>query len=94
MFRETCFWSMQNSRQGWKSYRETKGTYLSHVKQDGKKKNINSMVYMYCCRHLRGEDLDMLSLKELQSLEQQVDSSLKHIRSKKVRIVYKYWGFH
>jgi len=32
-----------------------------------------------------GEDLDGLSLKELQSLEQQLDSSLKQIRSRKVK---------
>ncbi|KAK3002711.1 hypothetical protein RJ639_019199 [Escallonia herrerae] len=34
-------------------------------------------------RHLMGEDLDSLSLKELQNLEHQLDSALKHIRSKK-----------
>jgi len=33
-----------------------------------------------------GEDLDGLSLKELQSLEQQLDSSLKQIRSRKVKV--------
>lgn len=33
-----------------------------------------------------GEDLDSLNLKELQSLEHQLDSALKHIRSKKVYI--------
>lgn len=32
-----------------------------------------------------GEDLDSLSLKELQNLEQQLDSALKHIRSRKVK---------
>lgn len=31
-----------------------------------------------------GEDLDSLSLKDLQNLEQQLDSALKHIRSRKV----------
>lgn len=36
------------------------------------------------CRHYMGEDLDSLSLKELQNLEQQLDTALKHIRSKKV----------
>ena len=31
-----------------------------------------------------GEDLDSLSLKELQNLEKQLDTAVKHIRSKKV----------
>lgn len=31
-----------------------------------------------------GEDLDGLSLRELQHVEQQLDSGLKHIRSRKV----------
>ena len=35
-------------------------------------------------RHLMGEQLDTLNLKELQHLEQQLDNSLKHIRSRKV----------
>ncbi|XP_065879497.1 truncated transcription factor CAULIFLOWER A-like [Euphorbia lathyris] len=34
-------------------------------------------------RHYMGEDLESLSLKDLQSLEQQIDSALKHIRSRK-----------
>lgn len=34
-----------------------------------------------------GEELDGLSLKELQSLEQQLDSALKHIRSRKVKAI-------
>lgn len=36
-------------------------------------------------RHFVGEDLDSLSLKELQNLEQQLDSALKHIRTRKVK---------
>lgn len=32
-----------------------------------------------------GEDLDSLSLKELQNLESQLDSALKNLRSKKVK---------
>ncbi|KAG6510203.1 hypothetical protein ZIOFF_028212 [Zingiber officinale] len=35
-------------------------------------------------RHLMGEQLDSLSHKELQQLENQLDNSLKHIRSRKV----------
>jgi MADS-box transcription factor len=31
-----------------------------------------------------GEDLESLNLKELQQLEQQLESSLKHIRARKV----------
>ncbi|KAJ4804507.1 MADS box transcription factor [Rhynchospora pubera] len=34
-------------------------------------------------RHLMGEQLEGLSLKEIQQLEQQLDNSLKHIRSRK-----------
>ncbi|KZV15986.1 transcription factor [Dorcoceras hygrometricum] len=33
--------------------------------------------------HYMGEDLDSLRLKELQSLEHQLDTSLKHIRTRK-----------
>jgi hypothetical protein len=43
----------------------------------------NSQNYV-SCRHLMGEDLESLNLKELQQLEQQLESSLKHIRSRKV----------
>ncbi|OVA00411.1 Transcription factor [Macleaya cordata] len=35
-----------------------------------------------------GEDLDPLSLKELQNLEQQLDNALKHIRSRKNHLLY------
>ena len=33
-----------------------------------------------------GEDLESLSLKELQNIEQQLDSALKHVRARKVWI--------
>nr|GMD35781.1 agamous-like MADS-box protein AGL8 homolog [Ipomoea batatas] len=36
-------------------------------------------------RHYMGEDIDSLSLKELQNLEHQIDSSMKHIRSRKIK---------
>ncbi|XP_040990592.1 truncated transcription factor CAULIFLOWER A-like [Juglans microcarpa x Juglans regia] len=39
-------------------------------------------------KHLMGEDLDSLSLKELQNLEQQLDSALKHIRSRKNQVMH------
>ncbi|MCD9645972.1 transcription factor [Datura stramonium] len=34
-------------------------------------------------KHYAGEDLESLSMKELQNLEHQLDSALKHIRSRK-----------
>ncbi|XP_068656626.1 agamous-like MADS-box protein AP1 [Aristolochia californica] len=39
-------------------------------------------------RHYMGEDLDSLSLKELQYLEQQLDTALKHVRSQKNQLMY------
>ncbi|KAK9926155.1 hypothetical protein M0R45_023400 [Rubus argutus] len=38
--------------------------------------------------HFMGEDLQSLSMKELQNLEQQLDSALKHIRSRKNQLMY------
>lgn len=39
-------------------------------------------------RHYAGEDLDSLSMKELQNLEHQLDSALKHIRSRKNQLMH------
>ncbi|KAJ7978771.1 MADS box transcription factor [Quillaja saponaria] len=39
-------------------------------------------------RHFMGEDLDGLSLKELQNLERQLESALKHVRSRKNQVMY------
>ncbi|PRQ40606.1 putative transcription factor MADS-MIKC family [Rosa chinensis] len=39
-------------------------------------------------RHYLGEDLDSLSIKEIQSLEQQLDNSLKQIRSRKNQLMH------
>lgn len=39
-------------------------------------------------RNFVGHDLDPLSVKELQSLEQQLDMSLKRIRTRKVKNAY------
>nr|ACB05814.1 flower development related protein [Phyllostachys praecox] len=39
-------------------------------------------------RQLLGEQLDALTIKELQQLEQQLDSSLKHIRSRKNQLLF------
>lgn len=38
--------------------------------------------------HYMGQDLDPLSLRELQSLEQEIDTSLKRIRSKKNQLMH------
>ena len=40
-------------------------------------------------RNLLGEDLDTLDIKELERLEKQLDSSLKHIRSTRVLKILK-----
>ncbi|XP_057417153.1 truncated transcription factor CAULIFLOWER A-like [Lotus japonicus] len=39
-------------------------------------------------RNFMGEELDSLSLKQLQNLEQQLDSALKHIRSRKNQALF------
>lgn len=39
-------------------------------------------------RNFMGEDLDSLSLKELQNLEQQLDNSLKSTRIRKVNSAF------
>ncbi|KAG2269552.1 hypothetical protein Bca52824_064107 [Brassica carinata] len=39
-------------------------------------------------RHYLGEDLQSISLKEIQNLEQQLDTSLKHIRARKNQLMY------
>ncbi|GAB4829022.1 Agamous-like MADS-box protein ap1 [Ancistrocladus abbreviatus] len=39
-------------------------------------------------RHYLGQDLDSLNLKELQSLEQQLDIALKHVRSRKNQLMH------
>ncbi|KAL4618305.1 agamous-like MADS-box protein AP1 [Castanea sativa] len=39
-------------------------------------------------RHYLGEDLDTLSFKQLQNLEQQLDTALKQIRSRKNQLMY------
>ncbi|KAL6969686.1 Agamous-like MADS-box protein ap1 [Sarracenia purpurea var. burkii] len=38
--------------------------------------------------HYMGEDLDSLSLRDLQNLEQQLDTALKHVRSRKSQLMY------
>ncbi|CAH8253532.1 unnamed protein product [Arabidopsis lyrata] len=39
-------------------------------------------------RHYLGEDLEPMSLKDLQNLEQQLETALKHIRSRKNQLMY------
>ncbi|WOG88893.1 hypothetical protein DCAR_0208128 [Daucus carota subsp. sativus] len=39
-------------------------------------------------RHYMGEDLDSLTMKEIQNLEQQLDTALKHIRTRKNQLIY------
>ncbi|KAI7725337.1 hypothetical protein M8C21_029685 [Ambrosia artemisiifolia] len=39
-------------------------------------------------RHYMGEDLESLSLKEIQNLEQQLDTGLKNIRAKKNQLLH------
>ncbi|KAF5745764.1 K-box region and MADS-box transcription factor family protein [Tripterygium wilfordii] len=39
-------------------------------------------------RHYMGENLDVLSMKELQNLEQQIDTALKQIRSRRNQIMH------
>ncbi|KAI4329669.1 hypothetical protein MLD38_028030 [Melastoma candidum] len=39
-------------------------------------------------RHLMGEDLDTATLRDLQNLEQQLNTALKHIRSKKNHLMH------
>ncbi|ONK55147.1 uncharacterized protein A4U43_UnF7100 [Asparagus officinalis] len=39
-------------------------------------------------RHLMGDELDMLSVKELQQLEQQLENALKHIRARKNKLLF------
>lgn len=46
--------------------------------------SMSYFVWMHIFRHYMGEDLDSLTLKEIQSLEQQLDTALKNIRSRKV----------
>jgi len=81
---------MQSLKQGWRFYKEVKSTNLntgSYVLCYNERNSREVYLLPLLCRHFRGEDLDSLSLKELQSLEQQLDSALKHIRTRKVKII-------
>ncbi|CAN4100366.1 unnamed protein product [Withania somnifera] len=39
-------------------------------------------------KHYAGEELELLNMKELQNLEHQLDSALKHIRSRKNQLMH------
>ncbi|VFQ74997.1 unnamed protein product [Cuscuta campestris] len=45
-------------------------------------------------RHYEGENLESLSLKELQNLERQLDSALKNIRSRKNQVMFESISLH
>lgn len=90
-YREAGLWNMQSSRLGLRFYKEIRSTnlnagiYIVSIMKETKPKYY-FLIDIY--RHFVGEDLDSLSLKELQNLEQQLDSALKHIRSRKVKSFY------
>jgi MADS-box transcription factor len=82
---------MQSSRLGWRFYKEIKSTNLNtgiYVLFYNERNSSKEYFFPHLCRHFMGEDLDSLSLKELQNLEQQLDSALKHIRSRKVKSLH------
>lgn len=45
-----------------------------------------TLIFLEICRHFMGEDLESLSVRELQQLEQQLDAALRHVRSRKVNM--------
>ena len=100
-YRETGLWNMQNLKPEWRFYKETKGTKLIPRFQMylvifnlKRTRQVSCSFFVlkrnYICRHYMGEDLENLNFKELQNLEQQLDSALKHIRSRKVKSLQEY----
>ncbi|KAJ0963526.1 hypothetical protein J5N97_028648 [Dioscorea zingiberensis] len=57
--------------------------FLEHGKMKAKIESIQKSQ-----RHLMGELLETLNIKELQHLEQQLENSLKHIRSRKNHLLF------
>ncbi|KAE9445705.1 hypothetical protein C3L33_22395, partial [Rhododendron williamsianum] len=53
-----------------------------------KKPKVAFCLLLFNYMHFMGEDLDTLSLKELQNLEHQLETALKHIRSKKNQLMF------
>jgi hypothetical protein len=65
--------------------RRVKGiAFMLEHSYSGYMMSANQCLIYFNSRQLLGEQLDPLTTKELQQLEQQLDSSLKHIRSRKV----------
>ncbi|NP_001312873.1 agamous-like MADS-box protein AGL8 homolog [Nicotiana tabacum] len=63
---------------------ETPGSWtLEHAKLKGRLEVLQRNQ-----GHYAGEDLDSLCMKELQNLEHQLDSALKHIRSRKNQLMH------
>lgn len=63
---------------------ETQGSWtLEHAKLKARIEVLQRNL-----RNYMGEDLDSLNLKELQNLEHQLDSALKHIRSRKNQLMF------
>nr|BAU88529.1 SEPALLATA-like gene [Tricyrtis sp. Shinonome] len=61
---------------------ETKNSYQDYLKLKTKVE-----VLLHSQRNLLGEELGQLSTKELEQLDEQLEMSLKHIRSKKTQIM-------
>ncbi|CAI9264641.1 unnamed protein product [Lactuca saligna] len=65
------------------THNETQGSWsLEHAKLKARIELLQKTQ-----RHFMGEDLHSLSLKELQNLEQQLDTALKHIRLRKNQLM-------
>ncbi|KAL7603155.1 hypothetical protein Lser_V15G18503 [Lactuca serriola] len=65
------------------THNETQGSWsLEHAKLKARIELLQKTQ-----RHFMGEDLDSLSLKELQNLEQQLDTALKHVRLRKNQLM-------
>lgn len=80
---------MKSSRLGWRYYSEIKGIDILWARATCVCcviKHAMTTGLLLCFRNFMGEDLDSLNLRGLQSLEQQLDSALKHIRSRKVKL--------
>lgn len=65
------------------THNESQGSWtLEHAKLKARIEHLQKSK-----RHLMGEELDSLTLKELQSLELQLDNALKHVRVRKNQLM-------
>ncbi|KVI06449.1 truncated transcription factor CAULIFLOWER A-like isoform X2 [Cynara cardunculus var. scolymus] len=65
------------------THNESQGSWnLEHAKLKARIESLQKTQ-----RHFMGEELDSLSMKELQNLEQQLDMALKHIRLRKNQVM-------